>query len=109
MDDVNSYQVVFITSPNSEEAHKIAETLVEERLAACVNIIAGCRSIYRWKGKIVTDDEVLMIAKTHSARFERFKERVSELHSYDVPEMIALDIDAGSRPYIDFLREALNV
>lgn len=98
--------VVYITSPNEEEAAKIARTIVEERLAGCVNIIKGIRSIYRWQGNIEDDSEVLMIVKTQGHLFKGLKERVKELHSYTVPEIIALPIVEGSEDYINWLKEA---
>ena len=98
--------VVYITAPNEDEAAKIAKALVEERLAACVNIVRGIRSIYTWQGKIEDDAEVLMIAKTRRNLFEPFKNRVKELHSYTVPEIIALPIIDGLEDYLNWLKEA---
>lgn len=98
--------VVYITAPNEDEAAKIAKTLVEQRLAACVNIVRGIRSIYTWQGKIEDDAEVLMIAKTQRHLFESLKTRVKELHSYTVPEIIALPIIDGSEDYLNWLKEA---
>ncbi len=103
-----SFQVVLITAAKIEEAERIANVLVEERLAACINLIERCRSVYRWKGEIVHDEEVLMIVKTDRAHFSMLRKRVLELHSYENPEIIALDIQAGSQPYLDFLNEALG-
>jgi periplasmic divalent cation tolerance protein len=97
--------VVLITSPDEEEAAKIAGTLVDERLAACVNIIRNVRSIYRWEGKVQDDAEVLMVAKTRRDLFEKLKNRVKELHRYDVPEIIALPIVDGSEGYLNWIRE----
>jgi len=102
------YQVVIMTAPNPEEAEKIAEALVTEGLAACVNIVEGCRSVYRWKGVTVKDAEVLMLAKTHRNRFKDVEKRVSELHSYDVPEIIAVDLDNASDKYRGFLEGLLD-
>ena len=104
-----SFQVVLMTSAGAEEAQKIADTLVAERLAACVNIVGGCKSIYRWKGKICRDDEYLLIAKTHGSRFEEFKTTVAKLHSYEVPEIISLRIDAGADSYMTFLGDSLRI
>ncbi len=95
--------VVLITAPSEEEAATIAKTLVEERLAACVNIIDGVRSIYRWEGKVEDDAEVLMIAKSAEDLFERLSARVKELHSYTVPEVIAAPIIKGSTEYLLWL------
>lgn len=97
--------VVYITAPNEDEAVKIARILVEERLAGCINIIKGIRSIYSWHGKIEDDAEVLMIVKTQRYLFEPLKSRVKELHSYTVPEIIALPIIEGSGEYLNWLKE----
>jgi periplasmic divalent cation tolerance protein len=98
--------VVFITAPSDEEAALIAKSLVESKLAACVNIIRGIRSIYSWQGKIEDETEVLMIAKTRQELFESLTSRVKELHSYDVPEVIALPILQGSEDYLTWLRDS---
>ncbi|MFQ3574247.1 MAG: divalent-cation tolerance protein CutA, partial [Thermodesulfovibrionales bacterium] len=82
--------VVYITAPNEQEAVSIAKTLVQERLCGCVNIVKDIRSIYSWQGKIEDDKEVLMIAKTKEGLFEPLSERVKSLHSYTVPEIIAM-------------------
>lgn len=97
--------VVLITAPSSEEAVKIAKALVEERLAACANIIRDIRSVFRWEGKIEDDSEVLIVIKTREALFEDLEKRVRELHSYSVPEVIALPIVKGSEAYLNWLGE----
>ena len=97
--------VVFITAPNAEEAATIAKALVEERIAACGNITQKIRSIYRWEGKICDDDEVLLIAKTRSDLFDRVAACVKRLHSYKVPEIIAIPIIAGSESYLNWVDE----
>ncbi len=102
------YQVVIMTVSSREEAEKIAEALVADGLAACVNIIEGIASVYRWKGETVRDTELLMLAKTHRDRFKDIEKRVSELHSYDVPEIIAVDLDAASDGYRGFLEDLLG-
>ena len=103
------YLVVFVTARNCDEAETIGAVLVEERLAACVNVLTACRSIYRWKGKLVRDDEVLMVVKTERRRFATLERRVRELHSYEVPEVIAFPLTHLSPGYADFLRQALGV
>ena len=103
-----AYQVVFITAGGQAEAELIATALVEERLAACVNLLGQCRSVYRWQGRINHDDEVLLVVKTRRALFSKLQQRVAELHSYDVPEIIALDIQNGSPAYLDFLNNSLQ-
>ena len=98
--------VCYITAPNEEEAVKIARVLVEGRLAACANIVKNVRSIYSWKGAIEDDAEVLMIVKTRKALFHELSEKVKEIHSYDVPEVIALPIVDGSADYLTWLRDS---
>jgi periplasmic divalent cation tolerance protein len=98
-------EVVLITAPNEEVARTLARTLVEERLAACVNLVPGLTSVYRWQGEVVEDQEVLLIAKTTTFAFPRLKERVLALHPYTVPEILALPIAEGNREYLDWLRE----
>lgn len=98
-------EVVLITAPNEEVAQTLARTLVEERLAACVNLVPGLRSVYRWQGEVVEDQEVLLVAKTTTFAFPRLKERVLSLHPYTVPEILALPIAEGHGPYLAWLRE----
>lgn len=95
--------VVLVTAPDEDGAAKMAETLVEERFAACVNIIRDIRSIYSWEGKIEDDREVLMVIKTKKDLFEPLKKRIQEMHPYSVPEIIALPILAGSPDYLRWL------
>jgi periplasmic divalent cation tolerance protein len=98
-------EVVLITAPNQEVAKTIARALVEERLAACVNLVPGLTSVYRWQGEVVEDQEVLLIVKTTTFAFPRLKERVLALHPYTVPEIIALSIAEGHGAYLSWLRE----
>ncbi|MFZ6017423.1 MAG: divalent-cation tolerance protein CutA [Nitrospirota bacterium] len=97
--------VVFITTSSEDEAVKIARALVEARLAGCVNIIRNIRSIYSWQGKIEDEPEVLMVVKTQKALFDNLSKKVKELHSYTVPEIIAMPIVEGSEDYLKWLRE----
>lgn len=97
--------VVFITASNEDEAAKIARTLVEVRLAGCVNIIKNIRSIYSYQGKIEDEAEVLMIVKTQKPLFDALMKKVKELHSYTVPEIIAMPIIEGSEDYLKWLKE----
>ena len=101
---MTDYMVVYVTAPEKEAA-ALARTLVEERLAACVNLVPGIRSIYRWQGKIEDDPEVLCIMKTQFHLFEALRDRVRALHSYEVAEIIALPIIAGNQPYLDWIKE----
>ncbi len=99
---------VLMTAANAEEADTLARALVEEDLAACVNVVGGIRSVYRWQGEVCSDAEVLLIAKSTRAAFARLEARVRELHSYDVPEVIALPIEEGSSAYLDWLRQQVS-
>ena len=96
-------QVVLMTAGSQQEADRIAETLVGEGLAACVNIVRGVTSVYHWQGEIQRDREWLLIAKTRREFLEELVERVHELHSYEVPEVIALPLSDGSERYLRWL------
>lgn len=98
--------IVFITASKEDEAVTIARALVEDRLAGCVNIVRNIRSIYRWQGNIEDDQEVLMIAKTKTKLFNALEKKVKELHSYTVPEIIAMPIVTGSKDYLKWLNDA---
>jgi len=97
--------VVFITASSEDEAAKISRALVEARLAGCVNIIKGVRSIYHWQGKIEDESEVLMMVKTQRHLFPSLSRKVKELHTYTVPEILALPIVEGSAEYLNWLKE----
>lgn len=101
----SEYCVVFITAGKADEAGRIAEALVGERLAACCTLVRPVHSIYRWKGEVCRDEEILIIAKTRSALFEQLRARVKELHSYEVPEIVSLPIVEGHAPYLDWIRD----
>jgi len=104
----NDYVVVFVTAAGADEAEKLAQALVEERLAACVNVVPGCRSFYRWEGKLVKDDEVLLLVKTARRLFDDLKKRITALHSYDVPEVAAVELTDISEGYLEFLSDSLS-
>ena len=95
--------VVLVTAPSPDQAAEIARALVEERLAACGNVVPAIRSIYRWEGKVHEDAEALLVLKTTRGRFEALRDRVLALHPYDVPEVIALPVEAGSAGYLDWI------
>jgi len=101
----NSARVVLVMSANEDEATKIARTLVEERLAACVNVVGPVRSIYRWRGTVEDAREHMLIIKTRARIYAKLERRVKELHSYEVPEVIAITPAAGSRQYLQWLME----
>jgi periplasmic divalent cation tolerance protein len=92
--------VVLSTFDSPDRAAEVARTLVSERLAACVNLVGPVRSIYRWEGTLRDDSETLAIIKTTSERFEAMRSRLVELHPYQVPEVVALPVDAGHAPYL---------
>lgn len=96
-------RVVLSTFPDADTAGRIARTLVDERLAACVNVLPAIRSIYRWQGAISDDAEVLAIIKTTAERYPALAARITELHPYQVPEIIALPLAAGHPPYLAWL------
>jgi len=97
--------IVMVTTPDKEQAITIARTLVSEKLCACVNIIDPITSIYTWKGKIEESGEALMLIKTKEELFGQLTARIKELHSYDVPEIIALPILAGNPSYLKWIDE----
>lgn len=95
---------VYMTAGSPEEARRIARTLVDERLAACVNIIDGMTSVYRWEGAVEEGRETVMIAKTRQDRFDALAERVRALHSYTVPCIIEIPLGRGHGPYLEWLK-----
>ena len=96
--------VVLVTAPDDETPGKIARALVEEKLVACVNIVPGVRSVYRWEGAVQEDAEVLLVLKTRADRCAAVAARVADLHSYDLPEVLVLPVSAGSDAYLDWVR-----
>lgn len=102
----DEFVVVFCTAAPAE-AENLARALVEERLAACVNI-SPVRSCYIWEGRLSCDDEALLIIKTKKSRFEPLKKRIQELHSYAVPEIIAFPIIKGHQPYLDWVDQSIG-
>jgi periplasmic divalent cation tolerance protein len=95
-----SARLVFCTCPDADTASRIARALVDERLAACVNAIAGIVSTYRWKDAVHVDDEVLLVIKTTADRLDAMQARLIELHPYEIPEVLAIEPAAGSAPYL---------
>ena len=98
-------EVLMATAPDAGSAERIARGLVEERLAACVNLVPGLRSIYRWQGAIEEAAEVLLLIKTRGDRVADLERRLRELHPYDVPELLRLPAGGGSEPYLRWVRE----
>lgn len=100
----SAVEVVLVTAPDAETGARIARVLVEERLAACVNVVPGLRSIYRFEGRIEDEAEVLLLAKTRTDRRAALAERVKEIHPYALPEVLALPAAGGSAAYLDWVR-----
>jgi periplasmic divalent cation tolerance protein len=95
--------VALITAPSTEVAERIGRRLVEERLAACVNVLGGITSIFRWKDAVESESEVLIILKTTAGAMRALERRAVELHPYEVPEVIALPVESGHAPYLDWV------
>lgn len=102
----SEYVVVLVTASSEEEAVRIATTVVQERLAACANLVPGIRSFFWWEGRVQDEPERLLLIKTRRERFAALEARVRELHSYSVPEVIALPIAEGSDAYLRWIAES---
>ena len=101
-------RIVLSTTGSEEEARKIARHLVENRLAACVNIVPRIESVYRWEGKVESNLEWLLVIKTTGERFPAVRDAIRELHAYELPECIALSIEDGSTDYLEWIGQAVN-
>jgi len=101
-------KLIISTAASQEEASRIARALVEEKLAACVNIVGPIQSVYRWQGKIDSAQEFLMLIKTTSETSGAAITRIRELHSYDLPEAIKINIDGGSSDYLKWIRDTCH-
>jgi periplasmic divalent cation tolerance protein len=97
-------RVCLLTAPDADTARRVARALVEERLAACVNVVPGVRSIYRWEGAVHEDAELLLVAKTSQDRLAALAERLAVLHPYALPELVAITPSGGSARYLDWVR-----
>ncbi len=97
-------RVALVTAPDAEVGARIARALVEERWAACVNLVPGVRSVYRWEGKLEDEAEVLLVVKTRADRVSGLAERLRALHPYDVPELVALPVEQGLEAYLAWVR-----
>jgi periplasmic divalent cation tolerance protein len=100
--------IVLTTAANREEASHLGRTLVEERLAACVSLIPGVESIYRWKGEVESAAETMLVIKTGTEQVAALEARLRELHSYETPEFLVLQVDAGSQSYLEWLAGSLR-
>lgn len=101
-------RIVFTTAGSEDEARKIAHHLVEHHLAACVNVVPRIQSVYRWQGKVESSQEWLLLIKTSAEKFAAVRDAIRELHSYDLPECIAVSIDDGSAEYLEWLASSLK-
>jgi periplasmic divalent cation tolerance protein len=99
-------RIILTTAGSQEEAGKIAYALVERRLAACVNIVPRIESVYRWQGKVETAQEWLLLIKTEAGLFERVRDAIKELPSYELPECVMLEVSAGSQEYLQWITES---
>jgi len=106
MNGAPEFVVVLVTAGSAEEARRIGRALVEEQLAGCVNVVAPIHSIYRWQGAVEEADEHLLIVKARAGDLPALETRVRTLHSYDVPEVLALPVTAGSEDYLAWLAAA---
>jgi periplasmic divalent cation tolerance protein len=99
---MSAFRVVLVTVPG-DKAEALSHEIIENRLAACVNIVNKVKAIYRWKGKIVTDDEALLVIKTATRKVESLIKYIKENHAYDVPEVVSLNISEGNPDYLDWI------
>ncbi len=106
--DSVDYIVIFITVSTNQEANAIADILVQERKAACVNIVPGLQSKFWWQGKMESADESLLIVKTKAAILDSVIDRVKQIHSYDVPEIIALPVIGGNEDYLNWIQNEVT-
>ncbi|MEM2136898.1 MAG: divalent-cation tolerance protein CutA [Candidatus Methanomethylicia archaeon] len=105
---MSEYIVILVTTPNINEAEKIVNTLLEEKMIACANIISGLKSKFWWKNKIEETEETLIIIKTEKRLFNEINEKIKQLHSYTVPEIIAIPIVYGNKAYLEWISECLK-
>jgi periplasmic divalent cation tolerance protein len=104
-DDASDVVLALSTAPDVEQAARIARALVDERLIACANLVPGLTSIYRWQGEVQTDAEVLLLMKTRRSLVRRLKERLPQLHPYQVPELVVTEVTDGLEPYCRWVRD----
>lgn len=101
-------KLVLTTGPDRATLEELGHRLVSDRLAACVNVVGGLHSIYRWEGRVESEDEAMALVKTTAGRLEDLKRRISALHPYDEPEVVSLDVTGGSESYLEWLARAVE-
>ena len=101
--------IVFVTCESTEQAERIAQALVTDKLAACVNVVPGVKSCYVWEGKLTWSNEVLLLVKTTRGRFDQLQDRVKAMHSYSVPEIVGVTIEDASDKYIEWIDRSIGV
>ena len=101
-------RTVLVTAPDEAAARTLAEVVVGEGLAACVSLVPGVLSVYRWQGELRHDPEILLVMKTTAARMAALRERVVALHPYEVPEVLSLSVEEGHAPYLAWVREEVD-
>ncbi|MCY4382011.1 MAG: divalent-cation tolerance protein CutA [Nitrospinae bacterium] len=106
MKDGRAFRIVLSTAGSEEEGTLLAKSLVERKLCACVNMVPKIRSFYRWEGAVQDDAEVLLIIKTTQEKLQALTDLLAEIHSYDVPEVLAIEVDQGSASYLEWLAES---
>ena len=102
------YQIVLVTFPDKQTALSAAKILISEKLAACINILPEMQAVYSWKNELRVDDEIQMVIKTTSSKFTALSDRITQLHTYEIAEIIAVDIQAGNSPYLQWISESLD-
>jgi len=105
---MTNVRIAYVTAPNAEVAEQLARSLVDKRLCACVNVLVGVRSFYRWEGQVCDDAELLLMVKTTADCVDALTQTVEDEHPYDVPEVIVVDVAGGSVPYLDWVRSATS-
>ncbi|MFK5894558.1 MAG: divalent-cation tolerance protein CutA [Pseudomonadota bacterium] len=109
MSEKNTYKLVLCSCPNQEIATTIAENIVAQHLAACINIVPGIKSVYYWQGNVESAEESLMLIKTHQEKLSSLQNTITTMHPYEVPEIISLDISDGLPKYLDWITSSMRL
>ena len=105
----NKYLLVLTNMPDRDSALELAKTLVEKRLAGCVNVLDECTSVFRWEGVVQTEQEVPLLIKTHAERFDHLRQAIVALHPYELPEVIAVRLDDALEPYLEWVGAEVDI